>query len=110
AEAGWERGAARGSGELELGVGVVGVGVMGSNHARVIAELPGVELVGVADPDRPQANFVAETLGCAAVSNLEALIPLGIDAATIAAPTHLHHDLALACIRRGIHLMVPNPT
>ena len=100
--------AAKGSAE-SLRVGVVGVGVMGSNHARVIAELPGVEFVGVADPDRPQANFVAETLGCAAVGDLEELIELGIDAATIAAPTHLHHDLALACIRRGIHVMVEKP-
>jgi UDP-N-acetylglucosamine 3-dehydrogenase len=83
--------------------------VMGSNHARVIAELPGVEFVGVADPDRPQANFVAETLGCAAVGDLDELFELGIDAATIAAPTHLHHDLALACIRRGIHVMVEKP-
>src|SRR2546429_1071898 len=101
--------AARGSAESLLRMGVVGVGVMGSNHARVIAELPGVEFVGVADPDRPQANFVAETLGCAAVGDLDALIELGIDAATIAAPTHLHHDLALACIRRGIHVMVEKP-
>ncbi len=101
--------AARGSAESLLRLGVVGVGVMGSNHARVIAELPGVEFVGVADPDRPQANFVAETLGCAAVGDLDALIELGIDAATIAAPTHLHHDLALACIRRGIHVMVEKP-
>ena len=101
--------AARGSAQSLLRLGVVGVGVMGSNHARVIAELPGVEFVGVADPDRPQANFVAETLGCAAVGDLEELIELGIDAATIAAPTHLHHDLALACIRRGIHVMVEKP-
>src|SRR6266699_5106028 len=101
--------AARGSAESLLRLGVVGVGVMGSNHARVIAELPGVEFVGVADPDRPQANFVAETLGCAAVGDLDALIELGIDAATIAAPTHLHHDLALACIRRSIHVMVEKP-
>jgi D-arabinose 1-dehydrogenase-like Zn-dependent alcohol dehydrogenase len=35
-----------------LRVGVVGVGVMGSNHARVYADLAGVELVGIADPDR----------------------------------------------------------
>ena len=35
-----------------LRVGVVGIGVMGSNHARVLPEMPGVELVGVADPDR----------------------------------------------------------
>src|SRR5437763_14598219 len=101
--------AARGSAESLLRLGVVGVGVMGSNHARVIAELPGVEFVGVADPDRPQANFVAETLGCAAVGDVDDLLDLGIDAATIAAPTHLHHDLALACIRRGIHVMVEKP-
>src|SRR5438445_13483814 len=101
--------AARGSAESLLRMGVVGVGVMGSNHARVIAELPGVEFVGVADPDRPQARFVAETLGCAAVGELDELLDLGIDAATIAAPTHLHHDLALACIRRGIHVMVEEP-
>src|SRR5438132_9432299 len=101
--------AARGSAESLLRLGVVGVGVMGSNHARVIAELPGVEFVGVADPGGPQANFVGERLGCAAVGDLDALIELGIDAATIAAPTHLHHDLALACIRRGIHVMVEKP-
>ena len=51
-------------------VGVVGVGVMGSNHARVFAGLPGTELVGVADPDRKQAEFVARTLGCVAVADV----------------------------------------
>src|SRR2546429_4814994 len=98
--------AARGSAESLLRLGVVGVGVMGSNHARVIAELPGVEFVGVADPDRSQANFVADTLGCAAVGDLDQLLALGVDAVTIAAPTHLHHELSLACMRRGVHPMV----
>jgi UDP-N-acetylglucosamine 3-dehydrogenase len=95
--------------ERSLRVGVVGVGVMGSNHARVFAGLPGVELVGVADPDRRQAEFVARTLGCAAVADVAELLNLNIDAATIAAPTHLHHDIALACIARGIHVMVEKP-
>ena len=40
-----------------LRVGVVGVGVMGSNHARVLSELPGVKLVGVADPERKHARL-----------------------------------------------------
>src|ERR1051326_8456007 len=101
--------AARGSADSLVRLGVVGVGVMGSNHARVIAELPGVEFVGVADPDRLQANFLAETLGCSAVGDLGVLVALGTDAATIAAPTHLHHDLAIACIRRGIHVLVEKP-
>ncbi len=95
--------------EHPLRIGVIGVGVMGSNHARVLAGLPGVELVGVADPDRKQAEFVANTLGCAAVADVEELLDLGIDAVTIAAPTHLHHPIALTCIARGVHVMVEKP-
>src|SRR5512136_2349174 len=92
-----------------LRVGVVGVGVMGSNHARVFAGLPGTELVGVADPDRKQGDFVARTLGCAAVADIDELLDLGVDAITIAAPTHLHRDIALAAIARGVHVMVEKP-
>jgi UDP-N-acetylglucosamine 3-dehydrogenase len=92
-----------------LKIGVVGVGVMGSNHARVLSEMAGVELVGVVDPDRKQREFVAHTLGCGEFADLQALIGSGVDAVTIAAPTHLHHDLALACIARGLHVMVEKP-
>jgi predicted dehydrogenase len=95
--------------ERSLRVGVIGVGVMGSNHARVLAGLQGAELAGVADPDRRQAEFVARTLGCTAVTDVGALLDLDVDAVTIAAPTHLHHDIALACISRGVHVMVEKP-
>src|SRR5215813_1310457 len=101
--------AAVASAERPLRVGVVGVGVMGSNHARVFAGLPGTELVGVADPDRKQAEFVARTLGCAPVADVDQLIERDADAITIAAPTHLHRDIALTCIRHGIHVMVEKP-
>jgi UDP-N-acetylglucosamine 3-dehydrogenase len=90
-------------------IGVVGVGVMGSNHARVLSEMAGVELVGVVDPDRKQREFVARTLGCAEFADLQALIGSGVDAVSIAAPTHLHHDIALTCIARGLHVMVEKP-
>jgi UDP-N-acetylglucosamine 3-dehydrogenase len=92
-----------------LKLGVVGVGVMGSNHARVLTEIAGVHLVGVVDPERKQREFVARTLGCAEFSDLDALFRSGVDAVTIAAPTHLHHDLALKCISHGIHVMVEKP-
>jgi UDP-N-acetylglucosamine 3-dehydrogenase len=101
--------AVKGSAEDLLRVGVVGVGVMGSNHARVLAGLPGIRLVGVADPDHQQARFVAGALGTTAVDYVDALLPLGVDAVTIAAPTHLHHDIALTCIKRGIHVLVEKP-
>ena len=92
-----------------LRVGVIGVGVMGSNHARVFAGLPGVQLIGVADPDSRQAEFVARTLGCTAVSDVEELLKIGVDAVTVAAPTHLHRSIALTCVGRGVHVMVEKP-
>src|ERR1700732_202845 len=92
-----------------LRVGVVGVGVMGSNHARVLAEFPGVALAGVADPARKQAHLVGSMLGCPALSSVDELLDRGVDAVTIAAPTHLHRDIALACIERGVHVLVEKP-
>jgi predicted dehydrogenase len=82
---------------------------MGSNHARVLTDLPGIRFVGVADPDHQQASFVAHALGCAAVTDVNALIERGVDAVSIAAPTHLHRDIALTCIDRGIHVLVEKP-
>jgi UDP-N-acetylglucosamine 3-dehydrogenase len=92
-----------------LRVGVVGVGVMGSNHARVLAGLPGVALVGIADPEPKQRDFVSGALGCQGFADVDSLLDAGIDAVTIAAPTHLHRDIAVACIDRGIHLLVEKP-
>ena len=92
-----------------LRIGVVGVGTMGSNHARVLAGLSGIQLVGVADPDPVQRDLVTRVLGCPAVNDLEALLKLGLDAITIAAPTHLHHEIALECIRQGVHVLVEKP-
>ena len=92
-----------------LRVGVVGIGTMGSNHARVLAGLAGVHLVGVVDPDPAQREFVTRALGCPAVKDLDGLIKLGVQAVTIAAPTHLHREIALNCIERGIHVLVEKP-
>src|SRR6202451_4431735 len=92
-----------------LRIGVVGVGVMGSNHARVLSELPGVKLVGVVDPDRKQREHVARHLGCSAFADLDSLSARGVDAVTIAAPPHLHRDIAVDCAARGIHILVEKP-
>ena len=102
-------GTAKDSADKTVRVGVVGVGIMGSNHARVLADLPGVELVGVADPGAGHRALLAQVLHCEACDDVEALLELGIDAAVIAAPTHLHHDLALTCIKRGVHVLVEKP-
>ncbi|MFH1555861.1 MAG: Gfo/Idh/MocA family oxidoreductase, partial [Pseudomonadota bacterium] len=85
-------------GQRRIRVGVTGIGIMGSNHARVLSQLPGAELVAIADPDAGQAGRVAGFLGCQAVADHHALLELGLDAIIVAAPTHLHHPIALDII------------
>src|SRR5947209_14213606 len=90
-------------------LGVIGVGIMGSNHARVLADLSGVQIVGIADAAASHRALVAQIVGCAVCDDVDELLALGIDAAVIAAPTHLHHDIALTCVRRGVHVLVEKP-
>ena len=47
--------------------------------------------------------------GCQAVEDVASLLRLGVDAVTVAAPTHLHHDIALTCIGQGVHVLVEKP-
>src|SRR5689334_6106432 len=90
-------------------VGVIGAGVMGTNHARVFGGLPNTTLVGIVDPLPEHRVRATEHAGCRAFETLEQPLGEGVDAVTIAAPTHLHHEIALACIERKIHVMVEKP-
>ena len=92
-----------------LRIGVIGAGIMGSNHARVLAGLPGTTLVGIVDPLPAHRARATEFAGCRAFASLDELIAEGVDAVTVAAPTHLHHEIALACIERNIHILVEKP-
>lgn len=89
-----------------LRVGVVGLGMMGRNHARVVHELPGVELVGIADP-AGDVHGIART---AEVFETPAeLIAHGLDAAVVAAPTADHLDVGLQLAEAGVHALVEKP-
>src|SRR5262249_29108928 len=92
-----------------LRVGVIGAGVMGSNHARVLSGLPDISLVGVVDPLPAHRTRASELTNCRTFAGLDELVAEGVDAVTVAAPTHLHHEIALACIARNIHVMVEKP-
>jgi predicted dehydrogenase len=91
-----------------LRVGVVGVGHLGKEHARILAGLPEVELVGVADVNAEQAETVARRWGTRAHSSYAPLLSQ-VDAATIVVPTCQHFEVAGAFLRRGIPLLVEKP-
>src|SRR5207249_1604877 len=91
-----------------LRVAVVGVGHLGKEHARILASLPDVELVGVADVNVAQARTVADRQGTRAFFSYWPLLNL-VDAVVIAAPTTQHHVLAMDFLRRGIPALVEKP-
>jgi UDP-N-acetylglucosamine 3-dehydrogenase len=95
--------------DAKLRVGVIGVGAMGANHARVYSRMAGVELIGVADADAATAHRVANICDCVGVAGATELFHLGIDAVSIALPTSLHAGAALDAMSRGVHVLVEKP-
>ena len=91
-----------------LRIAVVGVGHLGQHHARILAGLPDVELVGVADANPDQARGVAARLGTAAFDSHEPLLDR-VDAVSVVTPTVYHHTVAAAFLRRGVPVLVEKP-
>jgi len=88
---------------------VIGVGAMGRHHVRVYSELPNVELVGIADVDARLANSVAGLYHTKAFANFESLLRQGLDAVSVAVPSSLHSEVAVAAACAGIHILVEKP-
>jgi len=94
---------------------VVGVGVFGRNHARVYHELEQqgepVRLVGVVDPNLDRADAVAREFGCRAFGSVEQMLTTHseVRAASVAAPTVHHLEVARALMEAGIDVLIEKP-
>ena len=92
----------------KLRVGVVGVGHIGSNHARIYAELPHAELVAVFDIDPERAAEIATKYKTKAAGSLNEFAEM-VDAASVATPTNAHFPVARDLLARGKHLLIEKP-
>jgi predicted dehydrogenase len=90
----------------KLRAGLVGLGMMGRHHARVLSSLTDVELVAVCDPMGDPHKAAGDRT---VLKTVKELIDTGIDYAMIAAPTAFHEELALELAAAGIHAMVEKP-
>ena len=88
-------------------VGVIGVGSMGQNHARVYSEI--ADLVGVADPDMKAGGAIANRFSVSYFPDHRALLREKIDAVSICVPTKLHYKIGMDAIAAGKHLLVEKP-
>lgn len=90
----------------ELRAGLIGLGMMGRHHARVLRSLPGVRLAAVADPNG-DVHGVAGDLEVGA--SVQHLIDAGVDYAVVAVPTGYHEEVGVALAEAGIHAMLEKP-
>lgn len=96
--------------EGRLRAAVIGVGMIGSLHARAYREHPSTTLVAVADTDGNRAHAVGEELGAAAYDDWRDLIDReDVDLVSIATPEAARHEPAAACSRAGKHLLLEKP-
>jgi hypothetical protein len=92
--------------ELEvanLKAGVIGLGIMGRNHARVLSTLDGVDLVGIVDPgisDKDVSNFAP------IFSEIDQLLLQKIDYCLVAVPTALHEEIGIKLANAGVHALI----
>jgi len=91
-----------------LKIGVIGVGSMGKNHARVCFEIENVELIGMADSDKVMAKKIAERFDTKAFFDHTEMLS-EIDAAIVATPTVTHHKIAMDLLHNGKHVLVEKP-
>jgi predicted dehydrogenase len=92
----------------KLRVGVVGVGHIGSNHARLYAEMPSVEFTAVYDVNVATGNAIGRKFSATPAKSLDEFAEM-IDAASVATPTNTHYAVARSLLARGKHLLIEKP-
>jgi len=93
---------------VRLRVAVVGVGHLGKHHARILSSLPDVELVAVVDTNRTRAEEIAAVNGTRAAFHYRDILGQ-VDAVTVAVPTEVHREVALAFLQARVPVLVEKP-
>ncbi len=100
--------------DKKVRLGVLGLGNMGSSHAKKIVggQCPEIEVTAVCDIKPDRLDWAKETLGegIALFSDAEAMMDSGrIDAIVVAVPHYDHPTYAIMAMRKGIHVMIEKP-
>ncbi len=93
---------------MPLRVAVIGVGYLGRHHARILSTLPGAELAAVVDTNRARAEEIAAAHNTRPFTDYREVVGR-VDAVTLAVPTKLHGDMAVALLSAGIPVLVEKP-
>ncbi|HYM62833.1 MAG TPA: Gfo/Idh/MocA family oxidoreductase [Thermoanaerobaculia bacterium] len=89
-------------------IGIVGTGYLGRLHARVLTEMPEVEVVGFVELSDDIAAEVTASLGLARIASIEELAER-VDCAVVATPTTHHYDVARRVLEAGRDVLIEKP-
>ncbi len=91
-----------------LRIGVIGLGHLGSLHAKMLSQSRNAVLSALFDTDATKRETVSTQLGAPAVDSIDALFD-AVDAVSIATPTTTHFEIASRAIERGLHVFIEKP-
>ena len=95
---------------MSLRVAVIGVGHLGRHHARILASLPGVELVAVADTRPEAAKALAQGFNCPSYESYKAMVDAEkFDAVIVCTPPSTHLEISTFFLSRGINVLCEKP-
>ena len=92
----------------KIKVGVLGVGVLGRHHARLYAQSPNAEVVGIFDVQKAAAESVGAEFGLKVWEDWEKLAE-NCDALSVAVPANYHAQATLPLLEMGKHVLVEKP-
>ena len=92
----------------KIRVGVIGVGSIGKNHARVVSEIKEAQFTAIYDTNFAAAQEMASKFNTKAVASLEEFVDL-VDAASVATPTPTHHSVGMMLLGKGKHVLIEKP-
>ena len=93
---------------MKVKVGVVGLGFMGSAHARVYSNLKDCELVGICDSNLDKKHL-AKAYNCKFFEDSEEFLEENLDAVSVCTPTSMHKDVVIDALEKGKHVLVEKP-
>jgi len=94
-----------------LRVGVIGVGRQGREIMGELGKIPGVSVVAVCDVDeRRLASGLRRASGATGYATVREMLDSGgVNAVVVATPTHTHREVAVECIKSGVHAYLECP-
>lgn len=98
------------AGAEKVRVGVIGVGRQGRKHVRIYHDIPGVELVAVADMELENRQHAERLYGARSYGDVDKMLAAEeLEAVSVCVPTVMHRDVSIQAIKGGLHVLVEKP-